>query len=441
MFVLKTFVTHSQFVDNGVKETAPFGELSTDAATYSRDIGQYVDQAYPKLTLHSFFCKEDGAVAPVTPVVAKHVLGIIDYVYTYTLTNSGEVFSDILLAELLETFAATGEAFTCGEMVTDGTYFVPEWLSWKAKGVAGLGTNEIRVWLADTSFKLQYDEFEIVVVPPTTVVDNFFKTGTEVGLMLNAQNASTMVAKMQDARDEYPYTRARVMTYDYIDPYLSTHKVPSDWGILIYGDAGNNVDSISDVLIDYILSRSAHTRAEWTEILPDLFRRTEFLLLPSWFQYAISPRKTQPGGVPSPVLTINQISTRIKEAAPAYTDAHINQNAQVVPHPYASLSIIAMGSPDNKEGKFKLTDFYPDYIAVPTSSTDFNRMGAPTKAWLDVLQDQLVAAETMTEFSSVPHSMTRTKRNGMVYLVTNVNNVNYLMAVRSNYADEFVPLD
>lgn len=437
MLVLKGFVTHAQFVDNGVNETSPFGELSTDAATYSRDIGQYVHATHEKLTLHSFFCKEDGAVAAVAPALVDHILGIIKHVYDFTLINSGEVYTDVLLADLLDYYSASGESFNCGPMVTDGTYYVPEWLAWRSKGVAGVGDNELRIWLADSSFKLQYDEFEIVVVPPTNVLDNFFKTGTEVDLMLRARNANSMITDMQTIRGDDPYTIARVMTYDYVDPFLSTHKVPSDWGVLIYGAAGNNIDSISDALIEFILANSTHTRPEWTEILPDLFKRTEFLMLPSWFQYAISPRKTQPAGVPSPILSINQIVARVKEAA-AYTDAHINQNAQVVPHPYASLSIITVGSPDNREGKFKISDIYPDYIAVPTSSTDFNRMSAATKEWLNMLQEQLVAAESMTEFSSVPQKMTRTKRNGMVYLVTNVANVNYLVALRSNYADEFV---
>jgi hypothetical protein len=441
MLVLKTFATHSQFVDNTVNEIAPFGELSTDAATYSRDIGQYISTVNPKLTLHSFFCKDEGVVTPVVPALVDHVLAVVQYVYATTLTTSGEIFSDVLLADLLSNFALSAETFNCGEMITDGTYYVPEWLAWKSKAVGAVPATEVRVWFSDTSFKLQYDEFEIVVVPPTPVLDNFFKTGTEVDLMLKAETPSSMVSKMQDARGTYPATLQRVMTYDYVDPFLPSHKVLSNWGVLIYGAAGNNIDNISDALIEFILDNSSHTRAEWTEILPDLFKRTEFLLLPSWFQYAISPRKTQPAGVPSPILSINQIKARVQEAASAYSDAHINSNAMVMPHPYASLSIITVGSPDNREGKFKITDIYPDYISVPTSSLDFNRMSARTKAWLDILQDQLVAANQMTEFSSVPHGMTKTKRGGMVYLVTNVENINYLVALRANYADEFVITD
>lgn len=438
MLVLKTFVTHSQFVDNAVNEVAPFGELSTDAATYSRDIGQYFTPAYPKLALHSFYSKDNGVQAAVPQTLVDHILKIVQYVYATTFTTSGEIFSDVLLANLLTDHAAIAESFNCGEMVTDGTYYVPEWLAWKAKNVDGVPATEIRVWFADSSFKLQYDEFEIVVVPPTPVLDNFFKTGTEVALMLNAETPSTMVMKMQVARDKYPTTMQRVMTYDYVDPFLPSHKEVSNWGVLIYGAAGNNIDNISDALIEYILGNSTHTREEWTKILPDLFKRTEFFMIPSWFQYAISPRKTQPAGVPSPLLSVNQIVARVKEAAPGYTDAHINENAMVMPHPYASLTILTVGSPNNREGKFKISDIYPDYISVSTSSTDFNRMSARTKAWLDRLQEQLLAAEQMTEFSNIPSGMTRAKRDGRVYLVINVENINYLMALRSNYADEFV---
>jgi len=439
MLVLKGFIPHSQFVNNQADTIAPFGELSTEAATYARDVGQYISDASPNLTLHSFFCKQDGVATTIPPALVAHVLAVAKYVYSNTLNNSGEVFSDVLLENLFADFATSGEAFTCGEMVTDGQYYVPEWLAWKAKNIAGVDSNELRIWFADENFRLQYDEFEITVVPPTDVLDNFFKTGTEVDLMLSSLTIKTMVARMQDASNGKPYTIMTDATYDYVDPLFPSHRVPSNWGLLIYGAAGNNVDSISDALIDYILGHSTHTREEWSQILPDLFRRTECLIIPSWFQYAISPRMTQPGGVYSPVLSINKIVARVKELAPAYTDAHINENTTVMGHPYNSLSLIVVGSPDNREGKFKITDFYPDYLSVPTASQDYNRMAQATKDWLDILQRQLVEAEKMTEFSSVPHGMTRSKRNGTIYLVTNVGNVNFLMAVRANYADEFVP--
>jgi len=437
MLVLKSFVTHSQFVANEPNTVAVFGEMSTESATYARDIGHYDSATTPKLGLHSFFCKLDGVAVAVPTQLVEHVLGVVDYVYAKTISSTSEIFSDVLLAELLEDFATSAENFNCGEIVTDGTHFVPEWLAWRAKNVSGVGTNEIRVWLADESFRLQYDEFEIVVVPPTDTLDNFFRTGTEVELMLKGLDITTQMQRVQDARADYPYTIAKNVSYDYVDPFLSTHRVPSHWALLIYGSAGNNVDSIADALIEYILANSSHTREEWTNILPDLFRRTEFLIIPSWFQYAISPRKTEPGGVYLCAVTPKQVVQRIKEVAPAYTDAHINENAMTLGHPYGSLSLIAVGSPDNRDAKFKLTDIYPDYLSLSPSSLDFNRMAQATKDWLTTLHRQLVEAETLTEFSSVPRGMTRSKRNGHIFLVTNVGNINYLVSARANYADEF----
>lgn len=436
MLVLKSFAAHAQFTNNTPNQVSPFGELSTDAATYSRDIGQYTSAVATNLTLHSFFCKQDGAAVMVPSALVDHVLTVVKYLYDKTINGSGELFGDVLMTELLNQFSATGEDFTCGNIVTDGTYYVPEWVSWTAVNLPGVGTNQLRVWFADTSFKLQYDEYEIVVVPPTDNLDDFFKTGTEVGLMLGSVTISSMVGRLQDARAGYPETIMTDVTYNYIDPFLPAHQVPSNWGLLIYGAAGDNVDSISDALINYILAHSSHNQADWTNILPDLFRRTEVFVIPSWFQYAISPRQTQPSGVYSPVLTTPQVVARIKELAPTYSDAHINLNAAVMGHPYGSLALITIGSPDNRNAMFKITDIYPDYISVPTSSTDFNRMAQATKDWLTILQNQLVAAETATEFSSVPHGMTRTKRNNMVCLVTNVGNINYLVPVRANYTGQ-----
>lgn len=437
MLVLKCFATNAQFIDNTANEVAVFGEMSTDAATYSRDIGHYESTAAPGMMLHSFFCQLDGVAQQVPQALVDHVLTVVKYVYDQTLNTAGEIYSDVLLTNLLNNFSAVAEAFTCGQILTNGTYYVPEWLAWDVTNVGGIGANSLRVWFSDNSFKLQYDSYEIVVVPPTNTLDDFFKTGTEVGLMLNSITISSMVASMQAARGSNPPTIMSDVTYNYIDPFLPSHIVPSNWGLLIYGAAGNNVDSISDALINFILANSSHSEADWTNILPDLFKRTEFLLIPSWFQYAISPRLTQPGGEYSPVLSMGQISSRIQALAPTYTSDHINQNATTMGHPYASLSIIAIGSPNNRDAMYQITDVYPDYLSVPTSSTDFNRMAQTTKDWLSTLQNQLVAAESMTEFSSVPQGMTRTVRNGNIFAVTNVGNINYLVSARANYAAEY----
>jgi hypothetical protein len=45
----------------------------------------------------------------------------------------------------------------------------------------------------------------------------------------------------------------------------------------------------------------------------------------------------------------------------------------------------------------------------------------------------LVIAETMTTDTTIPRTMTALTRNGILYLVQNYNNIDYLVAVKSNF--------
>lgn len=436
MLALKSFINHALFIENAKDQTAVFGELSSESASYARDVGQYTSAASDKVTLHSFICKEDGVPQTVPTALVDHVLAVSKFLFDQTLNNSGEQFADVLMAQLMSKFAATADTFDCGVILPDSssTYYMPEWVSWKAKNIAGVGDNVLRVWFADASFRLQYDEYELIVIPPMDSLDDFFKTGTEVETILKAFTTSQIVQRMQDAKGSVPETIMRSVSFDYVDPYLATHKVPSSWGLLIYGAAGNNVDIISDTLVDYILANSTHTRAEWVPILPDLFKRTEVIMVPTWYQYSVSPRLTTPAGVYSPVIGLTETLNRFKAMVNTYPEAHIIAHLQAMGHPYGSLTLSVCGGPDNRDAKYQFTDFYPDYMSVATGSQDFNRMSTATKDFLTKLDALLIAAEKMTEFSSVPAGMTRTKRNGFIYAVINVSNVNFLMAVKSNFA-------
>ena len=76
--------------------------------------------------------------------------------------NPGEITASKLLAGVLAEFEADAVDFTCGAMVTDVTYWVPQWLSWENTtdttygSVATSNTNLIKIWFTDAAFVAQY---------------------------------------------------------------------------------------------------------------------------------------------------------------------------------------------------------------------------------------------------------------------------------------------
>lgn len=344
------------------------------------------------------------------------------------------VVADELLNYLITTYAAVAENFECGANVEGDAVDGPEWVSWSNKSIAALGTNTIKVWFSNDAFAAQYDDYEIIVIAPTPDLNDFFKTPTEVRLALAAQTPSMTMDRIQAAKDGYPETVVRAETFDYIDPFNAANKIPATWNVLIYGLAGNNVDAISDALIAHALANSTHTRDEWLPLVPDLFRRTEFIMIPMWDQYAI-PNRIVEAGIYSPAVNLKRAVALIKQVTGdvvSYPEAHIDEYGNIMSHPYKSLQILSIGSPDNRNSWFEITDVFPDIIAVASTSLDFNRMAVPTKEWLTFLNQMLITAENMSRYSSVPVGYTKIVRNDVLYIVKRYGNINYLVAAKTS---------
>lgn len=432
MLTLKGFAIHEQLADNTPGVVSKIGEISTQSLTYSRDKGYYNNAGAPAVGLVSFLAKRDDAAIRLPVGVANQAILIAKYVYDKTITSSNPIYQDELLNDLIDHFAAEADNFACGDIVQDdsGRYYAPAWVSWQSK-TAG-EENRIKIWMSDPAFMAQYDEYAITVIPPMENLNDFFRPGNDVEVLLKARTYPEEVALIQAAKDGKPETIVRAEVYDYVDPFNNAHRVPSKWTVLIYGAAGDNIDTIKDALVDYILENSDHTRDEWKDILPDLFRRTEVVMMPLWSQYAIPNRVTQEG-IYSPFVQAAPAMALLKTLVPDYAGSHVDTYGSFFGHTYRSLVVAAIGGPENRDDKFRLVDFYPDYISVSTASVDFIRMSAATRAWAIALDQMIQVAEKMGDFTDIPIGMTRLTRNGALFLVKSIDNVHFLVAAKKNF--------
>lgn len=435
MYVLKAFAVHSQLANNTIGVVAPIGELSTLSLTYARDKGQYRSNDAPNVTLVTFTSAQDDTPIAVSPDMTTHVMLVVKAMFDFVFARAGQaVFADELLNTLTPAFDTVAQDFQCGAITAGDTISAPEWLSWTNNSIAGLGGNTLKVWFSDAAFAQQYDDFEIIVIPPTPSLNDFFKTPTEVALALAAQTPSATMERVQAAKGGYPETVVRAETFNYTDPFNPQHVIPATWHVLIYGAAGNNIDSVSDALVQNALDNSTHSRNEWLTLVPDLFRRTEFIMVPMWDQYAI-PNRVVEAGIYSPVANLKRAVALIKQVVGSvvnYPDTHINDHVSIMAHPFKSLQILSVGSADNRNNWFELSQVFPDILAVSSTGLDFNRMSAATKTWLTALAEMLVVAETMSRYSSIPSSYTKITRGGILYIVKRYGNVNYLLAAKTS---------
>lgn len=431
MLTIKGFVSHKSYISNTPNVVSTIGELSSIASTFSTDRGIYSDAAFPNVQLTTFLANLNSNDVQLPNDVATHILDVASFAYNLGAGGAAPTTPSDFVAALLNHFTATASTFTCGSILNIPGLTVPEWISWTMTNTAST-PNTIRIWLSDQSFQSEYDEFKIKVVPPIPHLDDFFKTASEVTALLNSITMAENLDVVQSIRGDWPETILSGTDQPYYNLFNSNTPVNVTWAYLIYGAAGNNIDSIKEAIVNYIMANTTHSIDDWKKIFPEIFRRTEYVIRPFWENVAIPQRDVQTG-IYSPVLYTATAIPAVKQSASFYTEAHINSNVSFVGHLFKSLMLGVVPGPDNRINTRSLNEIYPDFISVSSESLDFNRMRPSTITWATALENLLIIAEKATTYSSLPKGgYSKVTRDGKLYIVKSVGNVNYLVYAKSN---------
>lgn len=429
MYQLKGFISIKDLIDNTVGVVSPFGELSLWSQTYTKDRGEYENPDIPGFRLSSIYSL-DTTIGKVKldSLLANRVLVFSKWVFDYFSLQEQPISRSVFSTDALSVFGIELTNFNFGEFITANNVTLPEWLTWKNNNFPD---NEIKIWFSDDSFSEQFEETEIIVIPPLVNLDNFFLSPINVKTDVERRTFSETMDLIQLAKNKNPETIIRTETYSYNNNLYPGFVFSTNWSILIYGKAGDNPDTIKEAIITYILQNSTHTRDQWTAILPDLFKRTEFMIMPIWYRYAI-PNKTVQAGLYSPVIKPKIDLLVTKAILKEYDPLHIDTYVTFFNNQYKSLSLSCVGSADNRNNSFTITDYFSDYINVNTGSLDFNRMDVNTQNWALLLEEMIMVAENMTYFSTIPSKMRRVIRGGFVFISMNYQNVQYLVSSKLN---------
>lgn len=431
MYTLKGFFKYAPLVNNNPDQISTFGELSDDCMTYAKDKTFHTSDTTAQTTLIAFHSVRDETVVDLPGNLRTTALNLGQFILNQaqlgTITDDAYTFRQMVLAE----FAGLIEDFSCGNMLDDGQRFMPEWIRYKASNAGE--ENAVTLWLANDSFASQFDEYIIEIIPPLANLNNFFLTPIEVREQLRAYNLVEKLEEVQVKRGQYPYTRQQAFRYDYHNPSDATFTEPSHWIVVVYGQAGNNPDIIREAIAAYALANSTHTRDEWVAILPDLFLTTEFIITPFWNNYSVPNAEFQ-AGIHSPTIDPRVALALLKLTTKGanYTDAWIEAQWEISAMLYKSLAFGVVGNPENRDGIVRFSDKFTDYMMVTNTSSDFDRISTTTQEWITKFAALIHTAESFDEFASVPTGMARIIRNGVVYVSTYFDDVNYLVVAKSS---------
>ena len=446
MNTIKAFGAIDALVDNTDGIVAPFGELSTYATTFSRDRGIFTDPTtYPGIRVVSFSSKDDLGDHLTLPLAAEAaLLAVTDYIADQH--QAGNIPVNANKATFLATLAAVPafsaySAWEIGELLAGSgpTLNMPDFVRF----VFSTGGQDYTatIWFADASFRAQYDEFEIIVVPPHNPIDEINDDTAVVVPLLAAFTATAALTAINIAMGDKPATEAKIQSYTWHDPSVPSSILTASFAVVIYGAAGNSTDNIKDAIKSYLADNSI--LVNWPDVFPDLYAENEFVFMPRWDSEADA------GGVMSypiynPTERINATLTDAELMVPAEyatsvtLSTYLNLYLEVTSTFFRSLAMLVVGSPNNTGGVYRFKQRFPDYTALPTTSSDFNRMAAPTRDFVLKLAEALEIARTMTAASSIPAGFVREVRGGIHYVAFNVAGDPYTYLVISKYSYDTV---
>lgn len=430
MKTIQGFVSNQGFINNNRGQVNEFFEISPLALTYSKNRTEYRSAAHSDAVLYVFAAKDHALDADylLTTTDVNNILTAVETVQAYCSSQALNFNSGRFIAYVLAYSSDFMLSFSHGALRASQ---LPEWISWVTQD-----GDEVRVWLCSEAFESQYANYDITVVPPVATLDDFFGNYATISTLLKARSLSQFMSDVQDAKASIPESYARSLTTKFYNKNTLSQPVPQytevNWGVLIYGAAGDNIDNIKDAIASYLLANSTHTEEEWQQILPDIFKRTEFVFYPRWDKISIE-NSTIASALYSSIYNPAEMLSFVRPLiSTEWTDNDIASKLEVLPFDYKALTCAVMPGQTNAVENQSLSVLFKDYLPLSTQELDFNRSSIRTRNWVVAIVNMLAFAETATEFSTVLSPFRRVKRNGKIYLSFLYEDINYLVYARSN---------
>jgi hypothetical protein len=416
---IKGFLKINSLLSNSNGSVSQIGELSPISYTFAREKGFYQPSDSTEYDLITFLSTFDNGTPMVLgQALVDEIIDVCAYLRTYINSRVPPYSSDDIRMAMYAHFPAEIETFEMGEL----TSVLPHWISWKKPG----STGNIMIWFHDEAFRNQYDEYEIKVVSPLPSLDTFFQSTNAIATALAEETMDKLMVRVELAKEGYPETMVRVFRFAYIDPNNPDLTFDVNWPVVIYGAAGDHIDAVKDAIIDYLENNSSHTLQEWQVIFPDIFKRTEFIIVPQWNNIAI-PNMLTNTGMYSQVLKPSEFINYAISKIAFYPQAYVQLNTYGLPSIYKSLLLALTNGQNNVDGLKDFREVYPDYIPIPSTSLDFNRMSLKTQEMSRWLYDMTVYAEQMNRYSFLPVGMKRIWRGDKYYLAKLIHDINFVM--------------
>lgn len=439
---MKTILGFAQcnaLINNSPQITNAIGELSQISMTSSRSIGTYTNGSQPDAVFQAFTTENDAGKPFVLTDIYKIPVLQLHYWIMLRIID-GRITNDktITLQQITSEFGNSWSDLTIGNMVSDGQHWSPEWISGKILG-SSAGDNYVKIWFTDDSFQMSYPRFELVPIHPVKAedLDLLHEDYATQKQTIDAVTKGDVSTWIDNAIGTHPQTFIQTYSFKVYDKANTANWQYAYWQVIGWGKNGRNDDAAYEAIKQDILANSQYDEDEWGLVIPDLFNPIEYVIAPDWMSYSI-PNKTVQAGIHSPVTDYGTILDLPKKVYKWYTDAHIKASLQVFPNLTRSIKLNAVAKPTNRNGQLKLLELYPDYALISSKDVEFDSISRSTQEFIFALQEMLIAAETMEEYTELPANVNRVVRDGVICATKTVDGIKFLVVAKP-YTESLYP--
>lgn len=429
--IVKGFASIPSLALNNTGQTANAGELSNKTRSYSKDIKIYNNINTPdEVSLFAFSIKDGTNDSNIPNTMGQQANQLLNYIFTNMKARGGsQITLQVLVDQLIGEFGTIYNGIELGNWVSVSGFYLPNYVRF----VTMDGSNvEFRVWFSNASFETGYDTYTLVVIPPvlTSALANLKTTSrAQVEAAISAYKPEDLGDRLKTINDDAPYSEILKEPIEWVNSNNPNERVTTNWYIAVYG-SGYTIDNIKDA-IKAVLTTVSNNIEEWRPIFPSLFGGSVFKLTPYWDKHSIENNSLD-SSYYSPIVSPNDVINYAMRIEAVGSLAHVSANAEAIPVPYKGLVLSAVGNVDNANGYFKLSDLYPDYIPIPSTSIEINRTSARTQRFIQLITNLAIAAEILSSNSQLPAGIGRTNVSGILYATGTLDGVVYMMVGRSS---------
>jgi len=428
MYHVNGFVNIGALQNNTWGTVSPIGEISELSRTFCKEKGIFSKDDAPGIELISLHVrKNDGTLAPLPDALADRLIDMMKWIYDEATTGDLGSSSVAIAQHITQEYGSVIDTLTVGAPSSNGNIVLPSSIGFSFLDI--LTNNSVKVWFSDTHIQNEYPEYEFEIITPVNSLDVLFQDKATIENALAAFTRAMLTAKINEIQGQYLFTHIFTDTYKDIISAGANGFLLTDWTIIGYGPQTTNPDLRKQALIEYVLDNSSYDEEDWTERFPELFISTECVIVPHWDINSI-PNAELSSSLYSSIFLPNMGLDYLDALGLTYGSAHIETTYRMVPSTYKGLGFSTVLNPRNVDGEIVFNAKFSDYLPISPQQSDFGHMSQKTQRFVNLLNNMLPIAETMTPISGVPTGMARIKRDEWTYLGASIDGVLYLVVPR-----------